>query len=155
MPDDNHASKPDIEGEIEEFKNINPKRKAKGEARIFKSLEKNGLITPLRHYVKIYVPSRDKNGRNLNNGLNRKILDSTHLFFAELNGGATEFLARGSYKTEERKIVKEDISVIQSFFEELDRGKLNKIIAFCYLLKSATGQESLGVEVDGSLYLLR
>jgi len=98
----------------------------------------------------VYVPS-ESNGQAIPN--RQQFVDETLTRLSLLCGGATSTEATGSWVSEDGRLVKEKVTLVYAFTNELPK-VLPDIVQFAQTLKERTQQESLALELAGTLYLI-
>jgi len=106
----------------------------------------------LSQKVSLYIPGTV----NVNEAASQELIDgwvtAAHTFLAGLFGGATSLRALGSYIANDGTLVTENITVIYAYASKVSNSQILSILDFVHGLKTESGQESIGVEVNGTLY---
>lgn len=102
--------------------------------------------------VRVYVPTT----YNIDNPADTsKFVNQTLELLSTFFGGATQHQAFGAWKSQTGSIVKEKVVICEAF---CDQNGLNEFIEsiydHCLYLKMELRQESIALEVNGSLYLI-
>jgi hypothetical protein len=107
----------------------------------------------LREYVSLYVPSTEYNTESTELGETWKL--NTLREFANLFGGSTAFLSAGAYVAGNGELIQEKINIVKSFTTgETLLAKLHNVLNFAKQLKLAMKQETIGIEINGTFYLV-
>ncbi len=109
--------------------------------------------TRLGHRVAIYCPSRDEQGDRLSD-VAQTVIDRTHHLLCSLNGGSTEFKARGAWQSGDGRTIVEDVVIVYSHCSELTDNLLASITNHAQWIKAAAHQASVGIEIDHELHLI-
>ena len=102
--------------------------------------------------VKIYVPSTV----NVNDRAdNKKQVDNALSFLSDKFGGATSYEALGCWKSPTEGLVKEQVTVCESFTDSSGlQSHTSTLIKYCELLKEEMSQEAIALEVNNKLYFV-
>lgn len=105
----------------------------------------------LREKIEIIIPGTT--------GSNKKA-DTEHYtnnaltLLSSLFGGATAVNASGAYVSEKSGLIKEDVKKVYAFAEAIEPDQLSTVLNFVEWLKSELDQECIGMELNGSFYLV-
>lgn len=105
----------------------------------------------------IYVPSTDKNQKQIGKSQYQKRLKETEDFLSNLYGGFTRFDDIGGYKTLKKGIIKEKGARVVAFASKKDiknKQKSAQLKNFILKKQKEWGQESIGYENEGDLHYL-
>lgn len=105
----------------------------------------------LDHVVKLYVPSTYDVDQPIDN---TPYVNRTLEKFSGIFGGATAIDGQGAWLSDEKKLVKEKVTIVYSFGEKLDRKTMNQVVDYAKLLKEEMKQSAVSLEVDGKLYFI-
>lgn len=125
--------------------------KQKGQAMVTQNARLKNLFK-LSHKISIYCPSVDQNGQSVK--VAQEIVDKTLALLSKECGGATSTKAVGCWVTGNGQLIKEDITLVFAFCENLTRELIDLAISHCEYIKSVTDQESIAIEIDGELYFV-
>ncbi|RBN41725.1 DUF3574 domain-containing protein, partial [Priestia megaterium] len=53
-----------------------------------------------------------------------------------------------------KKLVKEKVTIVYSFTENLDKNKINEVVAYAKDLRKEMKQSSISIEVNGRMYFI-
>jgi len=107
----------------------------------------------LSHKISLYVPTRDRNNKPVDKKVINNMLDLTAKTFSEVNGGATSTQALGYWKTLEGKLIKEKVTIVFSYCENLEIA-IEKAIEIGEKLKIMSNQEAISLEVNNEIYFI-
>lgn len=96
---------------------------------------------------KIYFPSKDQTGNPLNPDQENYIFQIVRDSICKELGGLTVYNVKGYYKNSADQIISEDIILIQSFNENLEKS-YNTIKNLAKVIKNQLNQESVLIEVN-------
>ncbi|MFY0758044.1 DUF3574 domain-containing protein [Metabacillus dongyingensis] len=101
--------------------------------------------------VKIYVPSTYNGDQPIDNTpfVNRSLEKFTKMF-----GGATAIEGTGSWLSDNDQLIKEKVTIVYSFADDLDKKKINQVVAYAEYLKEEMKQSSVSLEVNGKMYFI-
>ncbi|WP_044640651.1 hypothetical protein [Risungbinella massiliensis] len=105
----------------------------------------------LDHVVKIYVPSTINVDQPIDN---TAYVDKTLTEFSNMFGGATAVDGTGAWVSDSNQLVKEKVTIVYSFAENLDSAAINKVVAYAKKLKAEMTQSAISLEVDGKMYFI-
>ncbi|WP_225985489.1 DUF3574 domain-containing protein [Priestia endophytica] len=105
----------------------------------------------LDNVVKIYVPSTYNIDEPIDN---KKYVDQSLEKFSNMFGGATSVDGTGAWIGDNKKLVKEKVTVVYSFAEKLDKDKMNKVVEYAKHLKNDMKQSSVSLEINGKMYFI-
>ncbi|WP_242490877.1 DUF3574 domain-containing protein [Priestia endophytica] len=105
----------------------------------------------LNNVVKIYVPSTYNIDEPVDN---KKYVDQSLEKFSNMFGGATSIDGTGAWIGDNKKLVKEKVTIVYSFAEKLDKDKINKVVEYAKYLKNDMKQSSVSLEVNGKMYFI-
>jgi hypothetical protein len=109
-------------------------------------------LIELSSNVKIYVPSTVNVNQSVDNAV---IIDKILSELSGMFGGATKFDAIGCWQSQQAGLVKEKITICQSYCnEEQLKGNIERVIEICENLKSEMSQEAISLEVNNKLYFV-
>jgi hypothetical protein len=69
-------------------------------------------------------------------------------------GGATAIEGNGSWLSDDNQLIKEKVTIVYSFAEDLDKNKINQVVAYAEYLKEEMKQSSVSLEVNGKMYFI-
>jgi len=69
-------------------------------------------------------------------------------------GGATSDDGTGAWIGDNKKLVKEKVTIVYSFTEKLDKNKINEVVAYAKDLRKEMKQSSISIEVNGKMYFI-
>ncbi|MEH7350334.1 MULTISPECIES: DUF3574 domain-containing protein [Bacillaceae] len=101
--------------------------------------------------VKIYIPSTYNVDQPIDNTtyVNKSLEEFSRMF-----GGATAVEGTGSWLSDDNQLVKEKVTIVYSYAEDLDKVKINQIVAYTKSLKEEMKQTSVSLEVNGKMYFI-
>lgn len=105
----------------------------------------------LEDVVKIYVPSTYNVDQPIDN---TPYVHKSLKKFSEMFGGATAIDGTGAWLSDDNQLVKEKVTIVYSFAEDLDKKKLNQVVAYAKSLKEEMKQSSVSLEVNGKMYFI-
>lgn len=105
----------------------------------------------LEDVVKIYVPSTYNVDQPIDNTpyVNKSLEE-----FSKMFGGATATDGTGSWLSDDEQLVTENVTIVYSFAEDLDKKKINRVVAYAKSLKEEMKQSSVSLEVNGKMYFI-
>jgi hypothetical protein len=105
----------------------------------------------LEDIVKIYVPSTYNIDQPIDNTpyVNRSLEEFSRMF-----GGATAIDGTGSWLSDDNKLIKEKVTIVYSYAEDLDKTKINQVVDYAKSLKEELKQSSVSLEVNGKMYFI-
>lgn len=105
----------------------------------------------LEDVVKIYVPSTYNVDQPIDNTpyVNKSLEE-----FSKMFGGATAIDGTGSWLSDDDQLVTENVTIVYSFAEDLDKNKINRVVAYAKSLKDEMKQSSVSLEVNGKMYFI-
>ncbi|WP_420828830.1 DUF3574 domain-containing protein [Metabacillus dongyingensis] len=105
----------------------------------------------LEDVVKIYVPSTYNVDQPIDNTpyVNKSLEEFSRMF-----GGATAIDGTGSWLTDDNQLVKEKVTIVYSYAEDLDKKKINKAVTYAKTLKEEMKQSSVSLEINGKMYFI-
>ncbi|MEW5552153.1 DUF3574 domain-containing protein [Peribacillus frigoritolerans] len=105
----------------------------------------------LEDIVKIYVPSTYNVDQPIDNTpyVNKSLEE-----FSKMFGGATAIDGTGSWLSNDNQLVKEKVTIVYSYAEDLDKKKINQVVAYTKSLKEEMKQSSVSLEVNGKMYFI-
>ncbi|KZE69530.1 hypothetical protein AWM68_02050 [Fictibacillus phosphorivorans] len=74
--------------------------------------------------------------------------------FSKMFGGATAVDGTGAWVSEDDQLVKEKVTIVYSFAEDLDKKSINAVVAYAKSLKEDMKQSAISLEVDGKMYFI-
>ncbi|KON96985.1 DUF3574 domain-containing protein [Aneurinibacillus migulanus] len=105
----------------------------------------------LEDVVKIYVPSTYNVDQPIDN---TPYVHKSLRKFSEMFGGATAIDGTGAWLSDDNQLVKEKVTIVYSFVEDLDKKKLNQVVDYAQSLKEEMKQSSVSLEVNGKMYFI-
>ncbi|MDD4354228.1 MAG: hypothetical protein PHN56_07290 [Candidatus Nanoarchaeia archaeon] len=106
----------------------------------------------LESNVKIYIPSTINVNETFDNSL---YVDNTLKLLSEYFGGSTSYKAVGCWISQNTGLIKENVTICESYCKELDLQKnISDIIDYCEKLKTELKQEAISLEVNNKLYFV-
>lgn len=107
---------------------------------------------PLRSNIKIYVPSTVNIDQERDN---TAFVDESLSVLSAYFGGATSYACFGTWLTKEGKLVKERVTICESFCTENQlEANIDSLHDFCMSLKTRLNQEAISLEVNGALHFI-
>ena len=106
----------------------------------------------LSERVAVYVPSTFGVADKADSALVQNWIIATHRFLAGQFGGATSQLALGSWVADSGLLVTEDVTIVYAYAARLTRADLGAIKTYAISLKQAFRQETVAIEINGSLF---
>ncbi|MGM0889161.1 MAG: DUF3574 domain-containing protein [Bacillota bacterium] len=105
----------------------------------------------LEDVVKIYVPSTYNVDQPIDNTpyVNKSLEE-----FSKMFGGATAIDGTGSWLSDDNQLIKEKVTIVYSYAEDLDKKKINKVVTYAKSLKEEMKQSSVSLEVNGKMYFI-
>lgn len=104
-----------------------------------------------KNYIKIYFPSKDKNGNIVNAQLRNAIFDSILTEISVKCGGYTIFSTIGGYYNEDAKLlIKENIDIIQAY-GDFDK---SRHLELARQIKEIMNQASVMIEHNGEVIFI-
>lgn len=106
----------------------------------------------LDHNIKVYIPSTKDVDAATDNS---KYVTEALTLFGDLFGGATEHDAMGSWVSQTKGLVIEQVKIVESYAsrEQVENG-LSKVIEFANKVKREMSQEAVSLEYDNKLYFV-
>lgn len=83
-----------------------------------------------------------------------KYVNDSLSLLSELFGGATAVKAQGAYVSDSIGLIKEDVTKVYAYAEKIDSDSLSKVLEFVDKMKTELEQECIGLEINGSFYLV-
>ncbi|MCK4665991.1 hypothetical protein KAU33_04535 [Candidatus Dependentiae bacterium] len=117
-------------------------------------------VTRLETEIAIFIPSTQgiKAQRSITEQEMNLRIKSVQRFLSKLCGGFTSFDAQGGYMLNTGQLVDEDVTRVSAFADvdtEKEVEELGEaLIAKCKYWANKWGQESIGLEWEGDLYLI-
>ncbi|MBD8588030.1 hypothetical protein IFT92_09420 [Peribacillus simplex] len=74
--------------------------------------------------------------------------------FSKMVGGATAIDGTGSWLSDDNQLIKEKVTIVYSYAEDLDKKKINKVVTYAKSLKEEMKQSSVSLEVNGKMYFI-
>lgn len=105
----------------------------------------------LDNVVKIYVPSTYHVDQPIDNTI---YVNLTLEKFSQLFGGATAIEGTGAWLANDKKLVKENVTIVYSYAKELHPEQLHEVFQYAQMLKDEMRQSSVSLEVNGKLYFI-
>ena len=105
----------------------------------------------LEDVVKIYIPSTYNVDQPIDNTpyVNKSLEE-----FSKMVGGATAIDGTGSWLSGDNQRIKEKVTIVYSYAEDLDKKKINKVVTYAKSLKEEMKQSSVSLEVNGKMYFI-
>jgi hypothetical protein len=104
-----------------------------------------------KNYIKIYYPSKDKNGCELDTHERQNIKDLILVDLSVRLGGYTIYPVIGGYYNQETKtLISEDIEIIQAYGDY----PLNVLMDISKIIKDKLNQASVMIEHNGELIFI-
>ncbi|MEF3305472.1 DUF3574 domain-containing protein [Paenibacillus sp. GYB003] len=110
--------------------------------------------TSLNHVVKLYVPSTVNGSIPIADEAHVRFVDEALAKFSNLFGGATAIEGTGGWVDDNKRLIKEKVTIVYSFADKLDNPSLNEVVAYAKQLKQDLTQSSVSLEVDGKMYFI-
>ncbi|UVI31106.1 DUF3574 domain-containing protein [Paenibacillus spongiae] len=108
----------------------------------------------LSHEVKIYVPSTVKGDIPITDEAHEKFVDEALTKFSNMFGGATAVEGEGAWVDDNKKLIKEKVTIVYAFAEKLDKEAINQVVDYAKQMKEKLAQSSISLEVDGKMYFI-
>ncbi|MGG1674897.1 DUF3574 domain-containing protein [Neobacillus sp. NRS-1170] len=105
----------------------------------------------LKDIVKIYVPSTYNVDQPIDN---TPYVNKSLERFSKMFGGATAIDGTGAWLSDNDQLVKEKVTIVYSFAEDLNKKKINEVVAYAKSLKEEMKQSSVSLEVNGKMYFI-
>ncbi|WP_231868350.1 DUF3574 domain-containing protein [Fictibacillus phosphorivorans] len=105
----------------------------------------------LDEVIKIYVPSTYNVDQPIDN---TPYVNQSLETFSKMFGGATAVDGTGAWVSEDDQLVKEKVTIVYSFAEDLDKKSINAVVAYAKSLKEDMKQSAISLEVDGKMYFI-
>ena len=106
----------------------------------------------LESNIKIYIPGTININQITNNS---QFVDNTLKLLSNYFGGSTSYAAMGCWNSVNNGLIKENITVCESYCKETDLKKyISDIIDYCEGLKIELNQENISLEVNNKLYFV-
>ncbi|MBM7587989.1 hypothetical protein JOC86_004564 [Bacillus pakistanensis] len=105
----------------------------------------------LEETVKIYVPSTYDMDEPIDN---TPYVNETLAKFSEMFGGATAIDGTGSWLSDDNELVKEKVTIVYSFAEDLNKKNLKEVVNYARYLKKEMKQSSVSIEVNGKMFFI-
>ena len=117
------------------------------------NLQKTSVLPKfkLQEKASIYVPSTYALNVKI---VNDKFVQKIEKEMATIFGGSTTMETSGNYVSEIGTLVKEKINVVYSFTEKIGNAEIDKLVQLCEYLKREMKQESVALEINGSMYFV-
>lgn len=101
--------------------------------------------------VKIYVPST----YNLDQPIdNTPYVNKSLETFSNMFGGATAIEGTGAWIGDNNQLIKEKVTIVYSFADNLNKKKINEVVAYAKSLKEEMKQSSVSLEINGKMYFI-
>ena len=114
-----------------------------------KGLEK---CIALASKVIIYVPATVHADKPVSN---EKEVKATAELLAKLFGGATSSSAIGYWMSQTAGLIREKTTIVFAYCQQADlEAHIEEVVAYCETLKTAMSQESIALEVNGTMYFV-
>jgi len=98
------------------------------------------------------VPTRDDQGQPIANA--QELLEKTLRYLSLTFGGATSSDAVGSWVSPSGQIIREHVTLVFSYAQNLSDENTDSLLDHCLWLKEQGHQDSIALELDGELYLI-
>jgi len=86
---------------------------------------------------------------------NTKFVDNTLSLLSNCLGGSTSYKATGTWMSEDKGLVKEQVTICESYCEtDKLETQIDDILVFCESLKKTLKQEAISLEVNNKLYFI-
>ena len=108
----------------------------------------------MNHKIRIWISSVDKHGKLISEPVQEKAKTGLAYILSQLNGGVTQYEAKGYWVNSEDKLVIEPVTILESFTDKLDRAKTGYIMELAKELKAMLNQEAIAIELDGNMELV-
>jgi hypothetical protein len=105
----------------------------------------------LEDTVKIYVPSTYDMDEPIDN---TPYVNETLKKISEMFGGATAIDGTGSWLSDDNQLVKEKVTIVYSFAENLNKKNLKEVVDYARYLKEEMKQSSVSIEVNGKMFFI-
>lgn len=105
----------------------------------------------LDNVVKIYVPSTYNVDQPIDN---TPYVNKSLETFSKMFGGATTIEGTGAWVGDNNQLIKEKVTIVYSFAENLNKKKINEVVAYAKSLKEEMKQSSVSLEVNGKMYFI-
>ena len=107
----------------------------------------------MQNRVALYVPGTS-GAVNSDPALAARMVEEVAERLSELFGGATISLAAGAWVSEQYGLIREDVTIVYSYAEELTEQALLEVRRMADEIKTGMEQEAVSVEINGALYLI-
>lgn len=84
----------------------------------------------LGHVVKIYVPSTVNGDIPITEEAHEKFVDQALTQFSGWFGGATAVEGTGAWVDDNKKLIKEKVTIVYAFAEKLDKAAINQVVDY-------------------------
>jgi hypothetical protein len=109
-------------------------------------------LIQLRCNIKIYVPSTVDTSNKVDNSLQ---VNAALSFLSDRFGGATSYQALGCWKSPIEGLVKEPVTICESFTDSKNLEiHIQIVLEYCEKLKSEMRQEAISLEINNKLYFV-
>lgn len=109
------------------------------------------LIT-LASKITVFVPATTHVGKPTNNAVQ---VQATAEMLSRLFGGATSSSAIGYWVSESAGLIKEKTTVVFAYCDQTAlENHIEAVVDYCKAMKKDMGQESVALEVNGSMYFV-
>lgn len=108
----------------------------------------------LGHVVKIYVPSTVNGDIPITEDAHEKFVDEALAQLSGWFGGATAVEGAGAWVDDNKKLIKEKVTIVYAFAEKLDKAAINQVVDYAKKMKKELGQSTVSLEVDGKMYFI-
>ena len=115
---------------------------------------KERAIMTMTEKVEIIVPTTIDVDIDAGKNVILEKVEETLKFMSRTFGGATAVKAKGGYVSDNGTLVKEKVTKVYSFAEQITENELVKVLAYCDQLKQELSQECIGLEINGAFYLI-
>ncbi|MCP1124242.1 DUF3574 domain-containing protein [Bacillus sp. AFS018417] len=105
----------------------------------------------LDNVVKIYVPSTYNVDQPIDN---TPYVNKSLETFSKMFGGATAIEGTGAWVGDNNQLIKEKVTIVYSFAENLNKKTINEVVAYAKSLKEEMKQSSVSLEVNGKMYFI-
>ncbi|CAG9615050.1 hypothetical protein BACCIP111899_04286 [Bacillus rhizoplanae] len=105
----------------------------------------------LDNVVKIYVPSTYNVDQPIDN---TPYVNKSLETFSNMFGGATAIEGTGAWVGDNNQLIKEKVTIVYSFAENLNKKTINEVVEYAQSLKEEMKQSSVSLEVNGKMYFI-
>jgi len=106
----------------------------------------------MNKYIALYVPSLNSEGKEIRQERREATLEHVENMFIERFEGFTEYEVIGGWKGESGEVIKEEITIVKSFYEmQSDATVARQTRELAERVKDELEQECVSVEQNGTL----